>query len=166
MRALLLLLAALGLTACATTQKDPGPSGLAWSEIGIAEGACFGTCPIYSIRITPDDHYQLTSERFTHNSGETSGTLEPGSFERLAAILQAHDVASIPADITPNNPAACGTVATDMPDYHLRLVSSSGERRIAWYPGCFGSPYREAMSDIRTSLREVYDYESLIAPKR
>tara|TARA_R110000868_G_scaffold229089_4_gene482098 strand:+ start:11651 stop:12157 length:507 start_codon:yes stop_codon:yes gene_type:complete len=167
MRLLVLLLAALGLTACATTQSGPGPSDLAWTEIEISEGVCFGFCPIYTITITPDDRYQLNGERFTRHDGQTSGTLDAGSFQRLAAILQRHDAASLPADITMNDPANCGrSVMSDMPDFRLGLTGPDGRQDIVWYPGCADSPYRDALSQIQTAARRVYDYETLIAPKR
>lgn len=167
MRVFLLALTALGLTACATAQTGSGQPGPAWTEIEISEGACYGTCPIYTIRVTPDDRYELNGERFTRTSGETTGTLEAGSFQRLAAILQAHDAESLPADITPGNPAACGRgIMSDLPDFRLGLTSGGGRQTIAWYPGCAGSPYRDALSQIRTAVREVYDHETLIAPKR
>jgi len=162
MRVLFLALTAFWLTACATAQ--PGP---AWTAIEISEGACFGTCPIYTIRVTPDDRYELNGERFTRTSGETTGTLEAGSFQRLAAILQAHDAESLPADITPGNPDACGRgIMSDLPDFRLDLTSGGGRQAIAWYPGCAGSPYRDTLTQIREEVRQVYDHETLIAPKR
>jgi hypothetical protein len=172
MRVFLLALTALGLTACATTQMGPGQTGPGqagpgWTAIEIAEGACYGTCPIYTIRITPDDHYELNGQRFTRTAGPTSGTLEAGSFQRLAAILQAHDAASLPADITPGNPAACGRgIMSDLPDFRLGLTSDADEQSVVWYPGCADSPYRDALSQIRTGVRAVYGYDWLVAPKR
>tara|TARA_R110002126_G_C10253376_1_gene482286 strand:- start:118 stop:624 length:507 start_codon:yes stop_codon:yes gene_type:complete len=167
MRALLLALTALALSACATTQTGPGPTGVAWTEIEISEGVCFGFCPIYTITITPDDRYQLNGERFTRHDGQTSGTLDAGSFQRLAAILQRHGAESLPADITMNNPANCGrSVMSDMPDFRLGLTGPDGRQDIVWYPGCADSPYRDALSQIQTAVREVYEYETLIAPKR
>lgn len=167
MRVLFLLLAALGLTACATTQSGPGPSGLAWTEIEISEGICYGRCPIYTITVTPDDRYQLNGERFTRHDGQTSGALDAGSFQRLAAILQRHDAASLPADITMNNPANCGrSMMSDMPDFRLGLTGPDGRQDIVWYPGCADSPYRDALTQIHSAVREVYEYETLIAPKR
>lgn len=172
MRALLLALTALALSACATTQTGTGPSGpgptaAAWTEIEIAEGACYGFCPIYTITLTPDDRYALNGERFTRHDGETSGRLAAGSFQRIAAILQRHDAVSLPADITMNNPATCGrTMMSDLPDFRLGLTGPDGRQDIVWYPGCADSPYRDALSQIREQVREAYQYESLIAPKR
>ncbi|WP_417481262.1 DUF6438 domain-containing protein [Maricaulis sp.] len=167
MRVLLLALTALALSACATTQTGPGSTGVAWTEIEIAEGACYGFCPIYTITITPDERYQLNGERFTRHDGRSSGVLEAGSFARIAEILQTHDAAALPADITMNNPAACGhTMMSDLPDFRLGLTGPDGRQDIVWYPGCADSPYREALSQIRDQVREVYDYETRVAPKR
>ncbi|WP_417488942.1 DUF6438 domain-containing protein [Maricaulis sp.] len=172
MRVLLLALTALALSACATTRPGTGPTGPgstgpAWTEIEIAEGACYGFCPIYTITVTPDDRYTLNGERFTRHDGQTSGRLEAGSFQRLAAILQAHDAAALPADITMNNPAACGrTMMSDLPDFRLGLTGPAGRQDIVWYPGCADSPYREALSQIRDQVRVAYQYETLIVPKR
>ena len=167
MRVLLLALIAFGLTACATAQFDTGPAGPVWTEIEISEGVCFGRCPIYTIRVTPDDRYELNGERFTRTSGQTTGSLDAGSFQRLAAILQVNDAASLPADITMNNPAACGrSMMSDLPDFRLGLTAAAGRQDMVWYPGCADSPYRAALSEIREQVREAYDYETLIAPKR
>ncbi|WP_417469251.1 DUF6438 domain-containing protein [Maricaulis sp.] len=166
MRALLLALTALALSACATTTRSPA-SESRWTSIEIAEGACFGVCPIYTITITPDDRYQLNGERFTRHDGASSGMLEAGSYARIAELLQAHDAAALPADITQNNSAACGrSIMTDMPDFRLGLTGPDGRQNIVWYPGCAESPYRDALSQIRDQVRLAYDYETLIAPKR
>ncbi|WP_417494610.1 DUF6438 domain-containing protein [Maricaulis sp.] len=166
MRVLVLVLAALGLVSCATTSTGT-VSEPRWTQIEIAEGACYGFCPIYTITITPDDRYQLIGERFTRHDGASSGTLAAGSFQRIAEILQTHDAASLPADITMNNPATCGrAMMSDLPDFRLGLTGPDGRQDIVWYPGCADSPYREALSQIRDQVREAYDYETRVAPKR
>ena len=167
MRAVILALTAMGLSACATTNSGPGPNGPAWTEIEISEGMCYGRCPVYLIRVTPDDRYQLTGVFFTRHDGDTSGTLDAGSFQRLAAVLQAHDAAFLPADITRYNPVTCGSsFASDMPSFRLSLTDANGRQDILWHPGCAESPYRDALTQIRAGVREAYDYETLIAPKR
>jgi hypothetical protein len=166
MRRLALLLAACSLTACASTVSGPAATS-PWSAIEIAEGACFGTCPIYSIRITPDDHFKLRGTRFTRQDGTREGALAPGAFQRITAILEAQNASAVPAAITPDNRTACGTaIMSDMPDFRLVMEAGASSQSILWYPGCAQSPYRDAMSTIREEVREAFEYETLVAPQR
>lgn len=152
----------LTLAACSTR---PEPNG--FMAIEISEDACFGTCPIYSIRVTPDDHYVLDGERFTRSSGRSEGQLAAGAFGALAGIIRDADVMAFPADITPSNPAACGSrIATDLPGFNIRVVLRERDKDVHWYPGCQASSYGEEMTRIRAAMREAINHPGLIAPKR
>tara|TARA_R110000868_G_scaffold45045_2_gene149843 strand:+ start:12191 stop:12691 length:501 start_codon:yes stop_codon:yes gene_type:complete len=166
MRLLTVLLAAASLTACASTSSTP-VSASGYTAIEIAEGACFGTCPIYSIRITPDDHFVLNGLRFTRHDGLSEGTLAEGAFQRMAGILETRDADALPASITPDNRAACGsTIMSDMASVVLTMEAGDEHQTVIWYPGCALSPYNDTMDAITERMRVEYDYTSRIAPKR
>lgn len=154
------ILTLLVLSACASAP----PAANAIDAIEIREGACYGTCPIYTIRITPDDRYRLDGERFTRADGISQGQLPPGHFDRLADYIAAHDLMAFPADITPGNPAACGEGrVSDLPDFQLTVVLAERIKVIHWYPGCFGSSYRNDMVAARAAFRDTIGYQTLIA---
>ena len=141
-----------------------GGGGLSGS-VTLAGGACFGTCPIYDMTLNAGGAYSLNGVRFTRTVGVTTGTLPPGRFAQALAALTTAGFASLPTDITPGNPAACGgPVATDLPPATVTANAGGVMKTVTYYPGCFGSPHKAAMDQLIDDLRAAMNYSTLVAP--
>lgn len=143
--------------------SDPGP--VADAGISLSETPCFGTCPEYTLTLYPNEFYQLDSGRFTKNPGDSTGTLPAGSFAAANDALRAAGFASLPTDITPNNPTACGsTVASDLPRAIVSETTIAGARSVEYYPGCFDAPNKATLDTLVAALRTAMDVDGLVVP--
>lgn len=158
----------LGLVACEpmtpTTPTPPVLGPIPDTGISLAEGPCFGTCPIYDITVYPNEFYQLNSGRFTQNPGMSTGSLPAGSWAAANAALQTADFATLPLDITIGSPACSGTVVSDLPSATISETTIAGPRSVEWYPGCFDATDRARLNQLVTDLRVALSVETLVVP--
>ena len=154
MRAFLIATSLFALASCATTSQST-------DRIEISESACFGSCPIYDLVVTPADQYELNGERFTRINGFSQGELPDGSFERMRDMLERADFFSLPANYTFSNPQACpGPEMSDMPSITITYTNRRGAHSVTWYQGC-PAP---VMRDLRDGLRDAFGYEDIVRP--
>ncbi|WP_421789540.1 DUF6438 domain-containing protein [Hyphobacterium sp.] len=154
MRAFLLSISFFALAACATTGRSS-------DRIEISEGACFGSCPIYDLTLSPDDRYVLNGQRFTRVNGLTEGALSEGSYAYMARLLSDADFFNLPSDITFNNPELCpGPELSDLPPFTVTWTTRRGSHTVVWYTGC----RNPVMRDLRDGLRDGFGYQSIVQP--
>src|SRR3546814_11835699 len=60
---------------------------LAGDTIRFSAGPCFGACPSYSLRVTPDGSGLIEPQRFTAIPGPTRFTVTPAQYRRFRAAL-------------------------------------------------------------------------------
>lgn len=159
---------AMSLAACHDHHKPKDPPGqgpIPDTGITLDEGPCFGTCPIYTMTVYPNEFYQLTSGQFTINPGQQStGTLPAGSFAAANAALQAANFTALPTNITPGNPACGNQTVTDLPTAKISETTIAGTRTVEYYPGCFNAPDKPALDQLVASLRTALNVDTLVAP--
>ena len=113
-RASIGLAGSLMLSACFT---PPRAEHLAAAEtIRWAVGPCFGSCPVYSVAITPDGTVTFDGERHTAKLGEEVRQLTAGAYRSAASSLAAFRPAT-------------GTVAHTTCD---QRISDQSSTRIEW----------------------------------
>ena len=157
---------ALALVAChpAPPPPPPAPGPIPDTGITLAEGPCFGTCPIYDMTIYPNEFYQLNSGQFTQNPGNSTGTLPAGSWAAANQALQTADFATLPLDVTVGSPACGNQTATDLPSATITEVTIAGPRTVEWYRGCFAAPDRVRLNQLVTDLRAAMTVDALVTP--
>lgn len=144
--------------------ETPTPGPVADAGISLAEGPCFGTCPVYSITVYPNEFYELESKEFTANPGNSTGVLSDGSFAAANAALQAANFDVLPTDVTPGNPACGDQVATDLPPATISEITIAGTRTVNYYPGCINAPDKPALDTLVSSLRSAFGITALVNP--
>ena len=85
-----LALAAMSLSACVVVDasRDGATSAAVASEtIRYKTGACFGTCPVYTVTIAPDGKGTFEGQRFTTVTGTRSFQASPAAYHLFAARL-------------------------------------------------------------------------------
>jgi len=134
------------------------------SGISLGQTVCFGTCPEYTIKVYPNEFYELNAGQFTSNPGQSTGTLPAGSFAAANAALQTANFNTLPTDITQGS-AACGTqVATDLPSATISETTIAGTRTVNYYPGCIQAPDKATLDQLVEDLRTALQVESLVTP--
>src|SRR3546814_15311230 len=82
------ILAALALLGgCAMEQAELEKPTLAGDTIRFSAGPCFGACPSYSLRVTPDGSGLIEPQRFTAIPGPPRFTVTPAQYRRFRAAL-------------------------------------------------------------------------------
>ncbi|MGC4252153.1 MAG: DUF6438 domain-containing protein [Sphingobium sp.] len=116
MRTIMGLAAAVLLTGCITERPELEKPVRAGDTIRFSAGPCFGTCPSYTLRVTPDGSGLIEPERFTAVPDPTRFTVTPAQYRRFQNSLAAYR----PAPGMTKRIAQgenCDRFATDMPGY-------------------------------------------------
>jgi hypothetical protein len=152
----------VALAACAPLPETSGgsnaPQAAADTAIEIRPGACFGTCPMYSVSVDRADRIDFRPERFTRVETPVQRQGTSGTFGRVAALV---------APLRPASPGEsdisqqCESVTTDLPDYHIRWSGPDGVRAIRFYPGCINASTESNERRISDAIRE-YRIEDLV----
>ncbi|MFP8967706.1 DUF6438 domain-containing protein [Pokkaliibacter sp. CJK22405] len=146
------------LTACGyrPTPEETPPETLSYSS-----GACYGACPQFHAVI--DEFGELV-----YSGGEDSATegvnhrdLGKPAFDQVRAALVQAQFSSLPAAITPANPAACGHYRTDAPTVEISAFVDQQLTKVTYYTGCNGTPEVERVKTLAETLRQTLGLDEL-----
>lgn len=158
-----LIMAGLALlTGCAgagdaelETPRAPGET------IRFTAGRCFGTCPAYSLRVTPDGSGLLEPEKFTAVPGPTRFAVSTAQYRRLRASLTPWRPTSGTTKRIANG-ENCTRFATDMPGYTLEWTGGEGKAtRLEFQSGCMDARYGKLRTAI-AGIPRMLDVEPML----
>jgi hypothetical protein len=133
----LLLLATL--SGCART-------GSATTLITLQRTACFGTCPVYTVRLSSSGLVEYHGEKFVAVEGDRSRQMPPGAFAELAAFAESIEFFSLQDEyrhtIGPDNTV---TTVTDLPSRYLSVEKNGETKTVLNY---FGGPVSLARFEV------------------
>jgi hypothetical protein len=113
---------------------DLSVSDLRTVIIRLDRGACFGSCPIYTLTISGNGDVVFEGEKFVKAIGRQSGHLPEKSIRRLLAAFEAADFLSI-GDTLSGKKCACA-FWTDFPTVVTELRVGEVTHRVERYAGC------------------------------
>ncbi|WP_157215734.1 DUF6438 domain-containing protein [Flavisphingomonas formosensis] len=142
------VIAASLLAGCASTGPAPVPAPI--RAITYETGACFGTCPVYSVTVSSDGAGRFEGRRFTGATGPQSFTVTPAQFAAFEAALAPYRPKS--GEVDYSAPPLCGRMATDMPSVDVRW-DEPGRAHLHYYYGCD----REKYAVMADALRHAVD---------
>ncbi len=160
----------LGLAACspepAPAPNPPPTTGpIPDTGVGLSQTACFGTCPVYSITVYPNEFYQLESGRFTRNPDtSTTGTLPAGSWAAANAALQTAKFTNLPTEVTRGSPACGDRLVSDLPSATISETTIAGLRTVEYYAGCLNAADKPALDQLVSDLRTALQVDDLVTP--
>ena len=125
MRALLGLLGAFAMAACAPVDAPAQSSGPV--EITLTRTVCFGFCPAYTVSITGDGQVTYNGQSFVNVTGEQRATIAPEAVQRL---LQRFDAVHFDA----LNDAYRANVS-DLPTMTVSLTRNGHRKAVVDYGG-------------------------------
>ncbi|MDQ0067273.1 DUF6438 domain-containing protein [Chryseobacterium lathyri] len=126
MKYILSLCAFIFLLSC-TTQKTDSQ----YAKIEYQAGACFGSCPIFTMTINPDRTAILEAEHFNFSKdfskdefsksleGTFQGVIKEGDYNKLVSLLNGLDVKNLKDKYGTKN-------ITDLPTSYLRINFTDG----------------------------------------
>ncbi|SEL35549.1 hypothetical protein SAMN05216382_1862 [Sphingomonas palmae] len=146
-----LAVAALTLSACATTRTAaPAPAPAAALRITYDTGACFGTCPVYSVTVdTGSGAGEFIGTQHTAATGITrfqAAQAQAQAFADAVAELRKIDGEGI----VPGSPR-CSTLASDMPSVTVTWQAGSERtvKRVDY--GCFDAANKALFARLRAA---------------
>ena len=136
--ALVLLLAA----ACGTTKSSSRTD--AFRSVTLKQGGCFGTCPVFTMRVAPDGSATYNGKRYAPFKDLNTGTLPADSLAKLARQTEA---VLAQAD---NLPREIDSGIADLAQSTITIVT---DRDSLVFKGT--SEYAEPVAQLRTTLLSI-----------
>jgi hypothetical protein len=158
-RPLAVSLLALLLSGCTANRAGGSDSsatvsGAVLSEdnwIAMEVGPCFGTCPVYALRIGGDGVVQYEGIRFVARMGSVMDRIPRDSVRALFATFDSARFSEM-ADKYVYGEAACGRYATDLPTVITSRGRGSTVKRVEHDRGCSGAPAALTQIESRINL--------------
>jgi uncharacterized protein DUF6438 len=136
----------LSLASCARRQVVPSPadhpSDAAASvahAVTLERTACFGSCPVYSISVSPSGEVTYDGKAHVRRTGAATARIPRDRVEALLSELERAGYFSFADRYLPSEPA-CGRAATDAPTVTTSVTLGGRTKRIAHYYGCSSVP--------------------------
>lgn len=133
----LTLLGALALAGCAHAQQ-PAPA-VDGAVVTLERTACYGSCPIYSVRLSDDGTVRFVGERNVTMVGTAEGTVKPKRVRALARRFGAADYWKLADRYMPGE-ANCPRYAADLPTVITSITIAGKTKRVEHDHGCAGVP--------------------------
>ena len=142
--AMLAVMASCTPTTTPTPPTPPAPTGpIPDTGVSLSRGACFGTCPIYTITVSANEFYTLDLGMFTRAPGTTeTGVFPAGTFAAATNALR----------IAP----------TDLPSAQIGEITIAGPRIVDYYIGCFDAPSSPAVLTLLGELDGIFGLPALV----
>lgn len=127
------------VAACAMQPgSQPGtPVAIEREAVTYSTQPCYGTCPVYSVTMTPEGQGVFTGQQHTAVTGERRFTVGRPTAERFIEHLGAVRPASGDRRIEMGS-VDCGNAPTDMPSIDVKWESDTGAapQLLHYYRGC------------------------------
>jgi hypothetical protein len=121
------MMAGLGLSACTTVNASNNgrPVAMESETIRYETAPCFGTCPVYSVTVTPDGKGIFEGKRFTAVTGTKTFQATPAAYRAFVAKLAPYRPSQNEMLYQPGTPN-CANAPTDMPSVDVVWTELSG----------------------------------------
>lgn len=160
----MMILAGAALVAgCSGERPELEKPVAAGDTIRFSAGPCFGVCPSYSLRVTPDGSGLLEPERFTSVPGATRFTVTPAQYRRFrSALAQFRPAAGTVKRISSGE--NCTRFATDMPGYTIEWTRDERPAtRLEFQSGCMDASYGKLRATI-AAIPRMLDIDAMVKP--
>jgi len=154
-----LLLAGLftfSLVGCATTPQQPEDT--VQETIRYSTSPCFGTCPIYSVEITPEGAVHFDGKQYTKVTGTQDLKVDPSVYTKLQQELKAYR----PATGANVKTTGCADKVSDQQSAFFAWKRPDGTvTQLSHYTGCV-SPANIELNKVIEKLPKTVGIEDLV----
>lgn len=113
-------------------------SDLKTVTISLERGACYGTCPGYSIVIHGDGRFEYNGKSHVKETGAREGRIEGDKIRNLASEFVKAKFETIDEVYSDQN--CKGRVCTDFPTAITEFASKGTRHKVTHYHGCGSAP--------------------------
>lgn len=125
------------------------------ARIELKRGACYGTCPVYTVVLTADGVVRWHGERFVEARRDDEATITTVAFAELWQRLNDEEFAKLP-DAYPEYPSPyCAEMRTDHPSAIVTISATDVDARVFDYHGCLGNDRLDAFRKLEDRIDEI-----------
>lgn len=133
-------------------------------EITISRGACYGTCPQFSMSIKADGSIEFNGEEFTETVGKASGTITPADVLRVFNKFEKIGFFELEDEYSGKN---CPNQATDQSTTNISVTANGNTKKIRHYTGCVENdekhtPYPPGLLDLENKIQDIAESKGWI----
>jgi hypothetical protein len=162
---LALCAAAAGCARPGAARIEPG-SGSATdvprTSVTLERTACYGRCPVYTVRLSGDGTVAFHGERFTATSGDAAGKVPREWVAALVREMNAAGYWSLGESYAAGS-AACPNSPTDLPSEIITLTAGGRSKRVEHYRACSGAP--ASIAAMASRIDQIAGTEKWIGPR-
>lgn len=136
----------LCLVSCASQKSMIGDNFL----VGLQKGACFGSCPVYTLAIDKTGLAQFDGQRFTDKIGKHQLQLDKSQLQNIAIAFNTADLNSFKSEYKSNT--------TDLPEINISYKNTDIEKSIV---GKDNRP--EEVLALQTMLEDIVESDGWIS---
>ena len=135
----------LGLASCARNEAESKPADQSSQSVTSApvitleRTACFGSCPVYTISVSPSGEVQYEGRAHVRQLGAATGKVPRERLDSLLSELDRGGYFTFAERYTSAEPA-CGRYVTDSPTIMTSVTLRGRTKRITHDYGCGGAP--------------------------
>lgn len=136
----------LGLVACAPRKAaSPPAENSADANVAVRPAitlertACFGSCPVYTISVTPSGQVTFEGRAHVRQPGTATGQVPKQRVDALLVELERAGYFDFASRYAASEPA-CGRYVTDLPSAISSATLAGRTKRIEHDHGCGGAP--------------------------
>ena len=124
----------------ATEAVRPPTPAHSYSRISLERKPCFGTCPVYVVRIDQSGQVDFSGRANVRHVGDATARISSEEFARIEAAVIAARLDALPTSFNARE-AACGQYATDHAVVVFSATTTTGQTRTLRHDlGCMGAP--------------------------
>lgn len=136
--------ALLSLASCGRNQADSAPDRASQSvtaapAVTLERTACFGSCPVYTIAVTPAGEIRYEGREHVRKLGAATGKVSRARVEALVSEFERAGYFSFAERYT-SSELACGRYVTDSPSAITSVTLGGRTKRVTHDYGCGGAP--------------------------
>jgi len=148
------------LAGCATPEpKEPPLEG----TVTISSSDCPALCPVYSMRVTPDERYSLNAGANTISEGRSTGGLPVGSFRTALGLLDRYGFESMARSYTAATPETCPDRISGTPTLTISRETDDLRKVVTYDVGCIDFAKKDDLDLLVEGLYRSFRINDIVA---
>lgn len=148
----MIALLAAGLLAACSQTPPPSSQPSPVQSVDFETTPCFGSCPVFKIRLFSDGKGEYEGGRFVARKGAHSFTATP---EQVQAFYERLGPFRPQGEVRYDHGNCPVPVSTDSPSIDVRWRSAAGEDALHWYRGCRVPALTRITPDLYEAWKEL-----------
>jgi hypothetical protein len=122
--------------------------------ITLERGACFGSCPIYKVKVASDGLVTFEGLEYTKTKGRATARIKRGSFKILVREFEKLNYFSLDDKYEPGTPD-CRQSVTDLPYIRSSIQLKGKTKTVSHYQGCVASEVVRSLMALDRRIDQV-----------